>query len=334
MIFNNLHSDYRNVLEEIVTQITTNSSWELVSNFTDNDYLYPELGSTNFWNRPNYSNQSTYTGWGVTGSDGYVLKSIPLGPYQRSLYIRLKYMDKVMTYNNSQYMWLNGYHSILVELMEEFTPNEDPTVLGTKSLRRTRYMQHMINHTIGPGTDIMYYLDVEDHRIIMAFERNDNDVTLKRPTLMYLGYPKLDTVVETKSLIPSLVVSSDINHMSNSNSQGVLLNTYSSKANDGACPTSSILSPKNPNPLGTYTMSPITVQYGGYNIGELDGIFALPAVAITQSDIIMQDGKMYQIFDVDQVSRPSWNYNTNSYTMNNYYWNSQFPSRFIAMQIG
>lgn len=332
MIFKNLHSNYKEVLGEIVEKITEGSSWELVSNFTINDSLYPELGTKNYWNRPNNSGFTSLPEWGTTGSDGYVLRSVPLGAYNRRLYIRIKFMSRFLYYN-STYYW-NNTPGILVQLMEEFVPNDDPTALGTVSLRNTGYMHHLLNHSYGPSTDIMYYLDVEDHRIIMAFERNDNDVSLKRPTILYLGYPKLDTVVETQSSIPSLIISSNINHTTNTNSQGVFLNTHNQKADIGACNTISILSPKNPNPLGTYTMSPITTQFSSQNLGELDGLFALPAVAVTQSDIIMQDGKMYQIFDLDQFTRYTPAYTANGNTMKNYYWNNQFPSRFVAMRIG
>ena len=102
-----------NIVDTIVNEITTKSNWTQISNWTDNDSYYPGISNNNAGNN-------------LKGSDGYVLKSPPVGKFQRNVYVRLKYM-KFIHYYNSQvsgyYSFTNNYPTIFVQTMEGFLPN-------------------------------------------------------------------------------------------------------------------------------------------------------------------------------------------------------------------
>lgn len=230
-------------------------------------------------------------------NDGWVFKSPPIGTKQQSVILNLKSQD--FSKQVSQLLF--------VSLSDDYTPNATNGQNGTftNSVRSSAMILCCIEGGSKQPTDLLdYFIDIQDHRILMVVQTN-SITTTTNPMFLYVGYPELNTNLEGLNYTNQFIVSS----CSNVGARGLC---YWRKASNGSYDNAAqllcYLNNSNPTPIGAYLLSPLIVNGDGRSVGDpgplgvLSGLYAMPSTNIINGDIITIGDDVYQVFIIASYS--------------------------------
>lgn len=285
----------------------------------------------------NKTNDYKYTG---VMNDGYVFKSPPIGTKAQSVFFNLKSMD--LSIINPSNAFNNGANHFFMWLADDYIPNDSNGVNGvftnkTGCIAWAFCQADAAN--CGPTVLFDYFIDIQDHRIMIIIQRSVLTATTY-PQFLYVGYPEPSTNLEGANYTNQFILGSNIyNFITPQTGIGQAHWHKASNGNYGKLAvTNCSLNASNPNPLGLYLLSPIQITGDGGTgipntgvLGLLSGIYGLPSTNIVNGDIITIGGDTYQIFNLGQ-----WVLNTLSNvggpTTGMYYYNGIAPT-IVAIKI-
>lgn len=234
----------------------------------------------------NKTNDFKYNG---VMTDGWVFKSPPVGSKQQSVFLNLKSQD--FSKQVSQLLFIN--------LSDDYIPNDTEGQNGTFTNQSPMYLC-LIEGGAKQPTDLLdYFIDIQDHRILMVVQTN-SITTTTNPQFLYVGYPELNTNLEGPNYTNQFIVSSCI---AINTARGLC---YWRKASDGTYDKLAqlvcYLNNSNPTPIGAYLLSPFIINGDGRSVGDpgplgvLSGLYAMPNTNIINGDIITIGEDSYQVF--------------------------------------
>ncbi|MBM7869285.1 hypothetical protein JOC70_000754 [Clostridium pascui] len=256
------------------------------------------------------SNKTNDFKWTGTMNDGYVFKSPPIGTKGQSVILNLKSIDLSVVTTSAAAG--NGGNHFLIWLADDYVPNATNGINGTftnKGGFQGWCFCQSDNINCTPTSLFDYIVDIEDHRILIVIQRH-LATTLTYPQFLYLGYPDPTTNIEGSNYTNQFIVGSNIYNSNPGNGVG---NAYWHKASNGLynkiAGTICNLNGSNPNPMGLYLLTPITVTGDGGTglinsgpLGVLSGLYGLPNTNIVNGDTITIGSDTYQVFALSQYA--------------------------------
>lgn len=188
----------------------------------------------------------------------------------------------------------NG-NQIVFMVTNDYTLPVNPNTNGSYGSIYSNWLYLYITNSsyLLSNTKLKVYLDIKPHRIILSIY--NTFFTGATPSLLYLGYPKLETNIEVNNMYNIIIAGINVTSPNNDNNNPhVMRNILGTKFTTEAFYTS--LTPMNPNALGEYTISNISIGDGNVGIfGQLDDIWVMPNLNINQLDIFELQGEKYRV---------------------------------------
>ncbi|WP_143327552.1 MULTISPECIES: hypothetical protein [unclassified Clostridium] len=254
------------------------------------------------------SNKTNDYKWDVSSmTDGYVFKSPPIGTKNQSVVLELKSINLAVTSPSTSTG--NGGNHLNIWLADDYTPSTTPNVNGT-FLNRGQVASWgftTVDSIYSAPTSLYdYFVDVLDYRILIVIQRN-SATTTTYPHYLYIGYPNPTTNIEGPNYTNQFIIGSNIYCGNNTTVARVYWHKGSNALYNQYAYTNCNLNNANPNPMGLYLLSPITVTGDGGTgvsntgpLGVLTGLYALPATNIINGDTITIGSDTYQVFNLSQ----------------------------------
>ncbi len=234
------------------------------------------------------------------GSDGWVFKSPVIGGEGQSIFLTLKSQDFTQ----------DGRNLIMIGLSEDYSPALE---IGTNGIHTNKFYEvwAICNNaknndmTWLPTDTIEYFIDVLDHRILIVLQKK-SETLYNYPQYCYIGYPNLNTNLESPNAINQFIFASNLSGLDSVN-RPTWFKTSQPKSSSynpyGQIAISYVnLNINNPTPNGMYLMHPVYLTGDGVVspacgiLGILDGLYFLPATNISNGDIIKVGDDTYKVF--------------------------------------
>lgn len=234
------------------------------------------------------------------GSDGWIFKSPGVGKNGQSIFLTLKSQDFTQDRTNL----------IMIGLSENYSAASEPGINGTHTNRNLAYWAICRNAnnddmTWIPTDTIEYFIDILDHRILIVIQKK-SETLYNYPQYCYIGYPNLNTNLESPNAINQFIFASNLSTPQNANRPIWFKTSQPKSASYNPYLQTAVsyvnLNNLNPTPNGIYLMHPVYLTGDGVVLpvcgvlGVIDGLYFLPATNISNGDIIKVGDNTYKVF--------------------------------------